>query len=799
MTGRPPARLDAGPDAQPDTPAVSRLDAVLETRPDARLVPGAIAAWAAAMSALGARPGPVLILSLLAAAGGIACLVTLALRPRGPRWAPVVAAVLFCAAGGAGAAALRTAAAASGPVAALAEQHAVVTAEAVVTADPRLRPAGVHGSSLRAARTVVPARLELVQARGARTLTRTVVLVIADDPAWTELLPSQRVRLEGRLAPGERDGTAALVMARGPPERLGVPVAVQRGAGRLRAGLREAVTELPEGAGGLVPGLVVGDTAGLPPQLEADFRTAGLTHLVAVSGANCAIVIGFVLYVARGAGLPRRIAPGLAGLALAGFVVLARPQPSVLRAALMGALALAALAIGRRRHGLPALAAAVLVLVLVDPWLARSYGFALSVLATGGILLLAPRWTQRLARRMSAPAAAALAVPMAAQVACAPVIVLLSGQVSLVAIPANLLCAPAVPAATILGLLAALTAPVSAAGAALLGRLAGLPAAWIVVVAERAAQVPHAALGWPGGVRGAALLALALLAVVAFVPRVLRRRRLTALLTVGTLGLSVPVLVSPGWPPTGWVLVACDVGQGDALVLNAGPGTAVVVDAGPDPRTVDSCLRRLRVRRVPLLVLTHLHADHIEGVPGVLHGRSVETLAVGPLDEPPEEAGRLAGWAGPVGLQARRVTSGETGSVGGLRWSVLGPRRVIRGEGSDPNNASVVLLAERDGVRMLLCGDIEPAAARALLASLGPAEVFKVPHHGSAYQEPRLVELVRPRVAVISVGAGNDYGHPAAATLDALHASVPRVMRTDQDGDIAVAGPVDRLTVVARR
>ena len=234
-----------------------------------------------------------------------------------------------------------------------------------------------------------------------------------------------------------------MVTVRGPPTLIGGPPLVQQAAGDLRAGLRRAARVLPRAERGLLPGLVLGDTSRMPAGLVDDFRTAGLTHLTAVSGANLAIVVTFVLVVGRWAGLRGRWLPVTAALAMAWFVVLARPQPSVLRAAVMGAIALLALGTGRRRRSLAALAAAVLGLLLIDPWLARSFGFALSVLATAGLVLLAPGWARAwTARGLPRPVAEALAVPVAAQLVCAPVIVLLSGQVSLVAVAANLLAAP---------------------------------------------------------------------------------------------------------------------------------------------------------------------------------------------------------------------------------------------------------------------------------------------------------------------------------------------------------------------
>jgi competence protein ComEC len=349
-------------------------------------------------------------------------------------------------------------------------------------------------------------------------------------------------------------------------------------------------------------------------------------------------------------------------------------------------------------------------------------------------------------------------------------------------------------------------APVSPTVAELTARVAGIPTAWIVAVARNAAALPHAAVPWPSGVGGAVLLAAGLLVgglVLGRAARVAGRPGRLLLLGAAVLGIALPTLLLPavvraGWPPPDWVMVACDVGQGDALVLNAGGGTAVVVDAGPQPGAVDRCLRDLAVRRVALVLLTHLHADHVGGLPGVWRSRPVAALALGPLDEPVEQAARVARWARAAGTVPRRVQVGERGSVGGLNWRVVWPRRIIRGDGSVPNNASVVLIAERDGVRLLLAGDIEPDAQRALLPALDRVDVLKVPHHGSAYQEPRLVERTRPRVALISAGADNDYGHPASATLAQLEAAGALVLRTDRQGDLAVVGPAERLRVVAR-
>jgi len=518
-----------------------------------------------------------------------------------------------------------------------------------------------------------------------------------------------------------------------------------------------------------------------------------------MTGANVAIVVGFVLLVARWLGTRGRWLPLLGVLATAGFVVLARPQPSVLRAAVMGGVALLALATGRRRTSLAALGAAVLLLVLVDPWLSRSYGFVLSSLATAALVVLAPGWTTALRDRgLPTAIAAAVAVPLAAQAVCGPVVAMIAGQVSLVAVFANLLAAPAVAPATVLGVLATIVSVVSDRLASLIAEAAALPAWWIVTVAERSATAPMASIGWSTSVASALVLAVLTVAVAAAVRRLSRRPRLAlACVVLVVVGLGVAAS-SPGWPPRGWLLVACDVGQGDGLVLSAGAAGAVVIDAGPDPRLMDRCLRRLAVHTIAAVVLSHFHADHVEGLPGVLHGRRVGEIVVSPYGEPATERERVLSWASAAHVPVRVVAVGERVTVGPLAWRVLWPRRVIEGEGSAPNNASIVMLVDTEGVRLLLCGDVEPPAQRALLASWAarPVDVLKVAHHGSAYQAPELLAAVRPRVAVISVGAHNDYGHPARRTLLALQRLGAVVRRTDRDGTVAVVGPAARLRVV---
>jgi competence protein ComEC len=758
---------------------------------DVRLAVGALAAWLSVLASLALPP------VAGAGLGAVALLLAVLASSRRRRWSAAVALLLGCA----GAAALATSARVAGvdhsPLTRLAQQRASATVELVLSDDPRRLVGGAGPPSV-----AIAGRARQVTTAGRTWSLSDRVLVLAPAEGWSGLLPSQRVIVDGRLSPPtHRDLTVAVLAVRSAPARVDPPSAVQTVAGRVRAGLRDAAAVLPDGPRGLLPGLVDGDVSRLDPQLAADFKTAGLSHLTAVSGTNVAIVIGAVLLLLRGLTVGPRMSAVGAGVALVGFVVLARPSPSVLRAAVMGAIALLALASGRPRSALPALGAAVLVLVFVSPPLARDPGFALSVLASAGLILLAPGWAARLRRQRVPPGVAeALAVPAAATVATAPIIAAISGSVSLVSIPANLLAEPAVAPATVLGVLAAVVSPVSGAAARWLAWLAGVPVRWLVAVGTRAAHVPLAAVSWPGGITGAAVLVLGLALAVPLL-RWRPGRRVVLAATAGAAVVLVPVrAVSPGWPPPGWLFVACSVGQGDALVVGADAGTAMVVDTGPEPTAVDGCLRRLGVRSVPLLVLTHMHADHVDGLDGALNGRSVAEIAVGPSQEP------AAGWrevqdsARRHGVPVRTVSVGERREFDGLTVDVLAPDRPFHGTRSDPNNSSVVLRVAVGGRTLLLTGDVEVEAQEALLRTGVDlrADVLKVPHHGSAYQSPAFLRAVHASVGVISVGRDNDYGHPSLALLHELDRLGVRAERTDLDGDVAVTLRAGGLSVVTR-
>jgi competence protein ComEC len=791
---------------------VSTVDGVPGARPlpDLRLAGFAVGTWLSALAAL----------HLTASAGfavGVAAASATALaahavrrggvRPAVLRWTvlPVVlrwtvVTVLLGIACGSLATAVRVAVRDAGPLATLVDGGETVEADLVVRDDPR----ALRGSVGRPTTYLIVVDLETVRTDDPAATLRVSAgaIVLATNPRWRDLLPGQAITAVGRLgAPRGGDLRAAVLSSKDPPVLHGEPPWVQRAAGTLRAGLQRACAPLPDDVGGLLPGLVVGDTSRLDPGLEEDFRTTGMTHLNAVSGANVAIVLGVVLFAVRWARAGPVITAVVCAVALVGFVILARPSPSVVRAAAMGAIGLLGLAVSRPRAAMPALAAGVITLILLDPELSADAGFTLSVLATSGLLILAPRWRDGLRRaRVPAGVAEALAVPAAAQLACAPVIAGLSGTISLVAVPANLLVVPAIAPATLLGVGAAVLSPVWPDGAEFAAWLAGWPVHWLVLVATYGARVPAGALPWPDGVTGALLLSGITIALLVAARRPIVRR-LVAVVTVGAVLGALPVrLLASGWPPPGWLIVACAVGQGDAVVLPAGPGRAVVVDAGPEPHAVDHCLRRLGISQVVLFVVSHFHADHVGGVAGVFRGRSVGAV-VGPAFPEPAD-GHTAVRAAAGRTPTYGVGAGWSYAVGDLHIAVIGPPEEMIGTRSDANNNSLVLRATVTGRTILLAGDAEAEEQSAMLDRLGAtavrADILKVAHHGSAYQDPEFLDAVDPAVALVSVGLINDYGHPNPALLDRLVRGGTRVLRTDRSGDVAAVRVGDGLAVVAR-
>ena len=667
------------------------------------------------------------------------------------------------------------------PVQEWARQGVVVDAVVEIAIDARTyRAPGGEGIVITGAVRAATSRLGGVADAGRVTLF--VSGPAATDVEASRLTVGRSVRVSARAAPAEDTHEVAVLRVVDLELLPGVPWWWAMSE-HVRAGVRGAVAHEPLAPRALVPALVDGDVGAIPDDLDEDFRRSGLTHLLAVSGTNLTIVLASVLAVARVAGVRRRWWSLLAVLAVVGFVLVARPEPSVLRAAAMGLVGVVAIGVGSA-GGVRALSVAVLALLAIDPWLGRSPGFVLSVCATAGIVLLAPPFADRL-RWCPRWIAVAVAVPLAAQVACTPALVALSGEVSVVAVLANLVAGPAVAPTTVAGLLGGLLWLALEPVGAWSGTVAALGARWIVAVGRVAGGLEGAAVGWAGP------WWLSLLAVPLSVAALwwMLRRPVVAIGVVLALAVVVWRPPSPGWPPDDWVLVACDVGQGDGLVVDAGDGRVVVIDTGMEPGPIDRCLDRLGAQRVAALVMTHADADHVAGWAGVLRGRQVDAVVTGPSGGPDVP-----------GIPVATAAAGDVIEAGQVRLEVLWPQDRDAALGEDRNDLSLVLRLEVDGVRFLLTGDIEPQAQRALLRSGADvsADVLKVPHHGSAHQDRDFVLATGADVALLSAGRDNTYGHPAPSTLDLLATLGAAWWRTDLQGDLGVVVRDGRVHVLSR-
>jgi competence protein ComEC len=543
-------------------------------------------------------------------------------------------------------------------------------------------------------------------------------------------------------------------------------------------------------AGALVPGLVLGNTDAIPESLAEAMRVTSLTHLMAVSGANCAIVVGLAFGVAAlcGAPLVGRVAAGL--VALGTFVVLVGPEPSVIRSSIMAAIGLGVLVWGRPVAGVTALSLAVLLALVIQPTLSHSIGFALSVAATLGLLVIARPLAAKLERWLPTPIALLVSIPMSAAIACQPIILVFSPSIPTYGIVANILAEPFVPLATVTGLLSILAAPIPLLSDGLLA-VASLAAGVIAFVARTFASFPVARIPWPPGAEGIVLATVVSLGIVlALVPRFRTLGGVSAVIA-GTIGLSMSVGASRiAWSaaPPDWSWAQCDVGQGDAVVVRDA-GSIAVFDTGRTETPLRECLAVLGVGDIDLLVLTHFDVDHAGGYASLV-GR-VDTVLHGPTDGSADEAILREFVRG--GAVLHSASRGLTGRLGRLDWRVLWPNAATPREPGNPSSVVLSLTAgtscDATCITGLNLGDL-PGPEQSLVLSLGGVaslDVVKVSHHGSRDQNADLYRRIRAPVSLIGVGADNEYGHPTRETLDILAGLGSTTLRSDLHGIVLVS------------
>ena len=565
---------------------------------------------------------------------------------------------------------------------------------------------------------------------------------------------------------------------------------VEQTLARATAGERRAV----------LTGIVLGEEGGIDTSLRDAFRASGLTHLLAVSGQNVAITAIGVVWVARLAGIGRIAGEGLAILVVLAYALAVGWQPSVVRAAVAGILASLGWITARPRDRWHAMAVGALVLLAWTPTAGLDPGFQLSFAAVAAIFLAVPR-VAGVPDAYPVPRGVwdVLVVAVACGLVTAPIVWLHFGSVALWTVPANLAAEPAMPPLIALSLAAAAFEPVLPGVATSLAWLAGWCAAWIAFVARVVS-------GWPSAQIHSAVALTAVLALAAApvgVRRLPRYRRRVAAVGLVSVALTLAAAACafrpvPSWaPPQGLRVTFLDVGQGDSALVEA-PGGAVLVDEGPPEADVAGQLRAMGVRALTAIVLTHPQRDHIGGAAAVLDG-----LRVGEVEDPGIEAPSADHDAAMAAARRRHVPveivhEGDAFRIGKLRLRILWPDEPGL-PSEDPNQHAVVALASYGATDVLLTADAESDVTGRL--RIPPVEVLKVAHHGS--EDPGLPDLLRtlrPRLAVISVGKGNDYGHPRPETIAALRAEPGlETLRTDESGRIVVESDGRTLSVRAQR
>lgn len=673
-------------------------------------------------------------------------------------------------------------------------------------------------------------------------------IIISADETWSQVRTETPVCFLGRVTESDSTTFVQAVTTAQPGTCAGGPQqTTPTGRDSLRTALQDQAAQTISYAPELLPGLILGDRSQQSQSIDEAMKISGLSHLSAVSGAHTSLIAAAATLLFRSLRLPRPvvIAAFLGTLVL--FVQIVGTQPSILRAATMGAIAAWAVFFGRGSQTLPILALTTVILLTLTPELIHDVGFQLSVAATAGIVLGAqplehwvrPFFEKFLPDFLASLFSSSLAISTAAQLACQPLLLTFIDYVSVYSVLANLFATPLLPLITVPGTLAAALTVAAPAVSQLLLHTVALPTAAIGWIATTTTELPGSTLPWPEGIAGTLLIVLHWAAVGIVTIKLLRsqrRRKPPVRLdsttprwqrcfqqitqqTTAANGLQYLVVVvavvahlAVFWPTKAgsvspnWDVIGCDVNQGDMFLVRTGPESAMVIDTGQEPELATQCLQTAGIDQIDVLVITHLHADHVGGIQGVLEIAEPELILYSTGSDPTYHASTSA-----VPTDAHHVTEPAVHIIDHaqhdpnhpvqLRWSVISANH----ESANENNASVVLYVEiyRHGgvATALFTGDLEEDEAASLLADQripDPVDILKLPHHGAKNGGTELIDHTTPSLALIGVGADNSYGHPHPDILEALGPRT-QIRRTDLHGTFSVTLQHSPAHVAAQR